>query len=169
MSVKAKIDFSLLLEQSGSSVFGAAPYWTSKMELEQTLKNGTAANLYDLQYAGERTVLTAANDDIDLAGAISDAMGTTITAAELVAVFIINKAKDGTANTTSLTIGGSTAGVPGFTTAVATIPPGGWYMIGGPGAAGLATITAATGDILRVTNGSGASNKYQIAVLARSV
>lgn len=169
MSVKATLDFSLLLEQSGTSAFGAAPYWTSKMELDATLKNGTAANLYDLQYAAERTVLTAANDDIDLAGAISDAMGTTITAAELVAIFIINKAKDGTANTTSLTIGGSTSGVPGFTTAVATIAPGGWYMIGSPDAAGLATITAATGDILRVTNGAGASNTFQIAILARSV
>lgn len=168
MSVKAKLEFSLLLEQSGTSVFGGAPYWSSKMELDQVLKHGTAANQHDLQYAAERTVSSAANDDIDLAGAIANALGTTIAAAELVAIFLINKAKDGTVNTTSLTIGGSTSGVPGFTTAVATIPPGGFYMIGAPGAAGLATITAGTGDILRITNGSGAANKYQIAALARS-
>lgn len=168
MTVKATFSLSLLLEQSGNSVFGSAPNWSSAMKLDLTLKNGVTANLYDLQYAAERTVLTAANDDIDLAGAITDAMGGTISAAELVAIFIINKQKDGTPNTTSLTIGGSSSGVPGFTTAVATIPPGGWYAIGGPGAAGLATITPSTGDILRVTNGSGASNKYQIAILARS-
>lgn len=168
MSVKAKLAMSLMLEQSGASVFGATPYWSSTMELEQTLKNGTAANLYDLQYAAERTVASATDDDIDLAGAIADAMGTTIAAAELVMLFVINKAKDGTANTTSLTIGGSSSGIPGFTTAVATIGPGGFYMIGAPGAAGLATITASTGDILRITNGSGASNKFQIAALARS-
>ena len=55
-----------------------------------SLTDGTGANNGDILFMDQRTVATGANDDIDLAGSLSDAFGTTVAAAELVALFIIN-------------------------------------------------------------------------------
>ncbi|MFO1126371.1 MAG: hypothetical protein U1E25_14580 [Methylocystis sp.] len=77
----------------------------------------------------ERTVASATNDDIDLAGVLTDALSVTITAAELIALVIINKQKDGTANTTNLTIGNGSDPMIGFlggtTPTIGPIRPGG--------------------------------------------
>lgn len=153
----------------GSAVQGNQPGWNGVLSLVQSFTDGTTANKADLVYLSERTVTTGANDDIDVAGALSDALGNTITAAEIVAVIVVNAQRDGTANTTDLTIGGDgSTGVVGFTSAVATIGPGGVFMVMTPDAGGQAAVTASTADILRITNASGASNTYQIAILARS-
>lgn len=168
MPVSAKLDVSLSVSQSGSNAFAGGPFWNAAMTLSQAFSDGTTANKFDRVYVAERTVLTGANDDIDLSGVLTDAFGSTITAVELVGILLINQAKDGSVNTTNLTVGGSTSGVPGFTTAGSVVKPGGVYLVMNPDATGIATITASTGDILRITNSAGASNKYQIAVLLRS-
>ncbi len=168
MSVQALLNFSLKLSQFGTPSFGETPAWRATMSYNKTFKNGTAANKYDRQYLAERTVASGATDAIDLTGVLQDAYGTTITAAKLVGIAIINEAADGTQNTTSLTIGGGSNAVPGFGTALDAIEPGGSFIQISPGANGLAAITAGTGDIIRVVNGSGASAKYQIALLMRS-
>ena len=41
-------------------------------------------------------------------------------------------------------------------------------MLAAGDAAGLGAVTAGTGDILRIANSSGATAKFQIAILARS-
>lgn len=167
MAVGASISLKVSASESGSPSVGNA-VWSGVIESALTFGNGTTANNVDLVYVAERTVLTAANDDIDVAGALTSGLGTAIAAAEVVGIAIINKQKDGTANTTALTIGGSISGIPGYTTAVETIAPGGMYMVVSPDASGLATVTAGTGDILRVTNAAGATNKFQVAILGRS-
>lgn len=168
MPVSAQLNVSLAVNQSGANAFSGGPFWNGVMSLTQSFSNGTTANKIDIAYVAQRTVASGSNDDIDLAGVLSDALGSTVTAAELVGVLIINKQVDGTANTTNLTIGGSSSGVPGYTSAGEVVEPGGCYLHMNPDATGIATVTASTGDILRVTNGSGASNLYQIAVLART-
>lgn len=168
MAVSAELNVSLAVHQSGANAFSGGPYWNGLMSLSQVFSNGTTANKIDLAYMAERTVASASNDDIDLAGVLTDALGGTITAAELVGILIINKKADGTANTTNLTIGGSSSGVPGYTSAGEVVKPGGIYLHMNPDATGIATVTASTGDILRVTNGSGASNSFQVAILART-
>jgi hypothetical protein len=168
MTVKADLAFSLKLSQTGSAVLGAAPNWAATMLHTKALKNGTAANQYDVQYAAERTISSGATDSIDLAGVLADAMGDTVTAAELVGVAIINQAVDGTPNTTNITVGGGSNAVPGFSSALAPISPGGMLFMLSPGAAGLATVTAGTGDILQIVNGSGAAAKVQVALLMRT-
>lgn len=172
MTATAKLDISLATSLAGSNAFSAGPFWSAVMSLTQSFASGTTANKIDIVYMAERTVATATNDDIDLAGVLADALGTTITAAELVGIFIVNEQLDGTDNTTNLTIGGGTnpfTGIWGATgDTIGPVTPGGCFLIMNPNAAGLGTVTASTGDILRIANSSGATNKYKIAILARS-
>lgn len=168
MSVAAKLNVSLEFSQTETAVLGQSPSWASSISLVQQFTDGTTANKVDLIYAGERTVASSTNDDIDVAGSLTDQFGNTITMAEIVGIIVINKQKDGTANTTDLTIGGGSNTLPGFSSAVGTIGPGGMFIIMTPDAGGQETVTAGTGDILRIANGSGASNTYQITILGRS-
>lgn len=167
MAVGASIAMKLAASESKSGVTVGNALWSGTINYALNLTNGTTANKFDLIYVAERTVASATDDDVDVAGALSSALGTSLASAEIVGFIIVNKPESG-ANTTSLTIGGSSNGIPGYTSAVEAISPGGIFMVISPDAAGIATVTAGTGDILRVTNGSGASNTYQIAILARS-
>lgn len=172
MTVTADFKATLTVNQSGANAFSGGPHWSAMLTIAQAFTDGTTAGKADIAYVAERSVNTASNDDIDLAGVLTDALGSTITAAELVMLIIWNKQKDGTANTTDLTIGNGSNPVVGFlggtTPTIGPIKPGGFLILGAADAAGIGAVTAGTGDILRVANGSGATNKYQIAVLARS-
>ena len=106
-----------------------------------------------------------------LTATIVAALTAKQTAAELVALFIINAPISGTANTTDLTIGAGSNPFIGFLGAAHTvgpIKPGGMFMIGAGDAAGIGAVTAGTGDILRVANSAGATANYQIGIVARS-
>jgi hypothetical protein len=162
-TIKAGIDFN----QSGTADFGPQRFQGQVQSILQ-LTTGTGANQADLLYVDERTVASATNDDIDLAGVLVSAFGTTITAVEVVAILLINAPLDplATANTTNLTLGGATNPVPNISSGA--IGPRGVVLLADPDAGGLATVTASTGDILRVANSSGAAAKYQIALICRS-
>ena len=167
----ATMKASLAVEETNAAVLAANPKWIGLMDFVQSFSDGTTAGKFDLVYMSERTVATGANDDIDLAGVLTSPLGDTITAAEIVAVFLINRQKNGTVNTTDLTIGAGTnpwIGVLGATHTIGPIKPGGMVMIGAGDAAGIGVVTAGTGDILRVANSAGAANTYQIGILARS-
>ena len=170
MSLKTTVTAGISAVQVGGNAFDDE--FKPDVSKIQKLVSGTGANAADLIYANERTVATGANDDIDLAGALSDAFGATIAAAEIVSVLVINGPASGTANTTDLTIGGGSNPFLGFlggtTPTIGPIKPGGCFMISAGDAAGVGAVTAATADILRITNSSGASATYQIAIVARS-
>lgn len=170
--VTASVKVSVAMGDAGASAFGTAPNWAAEMLQEFSLSDGTTANKADIAYMAERTVASNTNDDIDLAGVLSDALGVTVAAAELVTLFIVNKQKDGTVNTTDLTIGAGSNPVVGFlggtAPTVGPIKPGGVVLLHSSDAAGLGAVTAGTGDILRIANSAGASNTYQIGILART-
>jgi hypothetical protein len=168
MGVSAVIKASASVSQTRPAVAGVAPQWSAAINKTLSFSNGTGANQADLAYLAERTVASNTNDDIDLAGVLTDAFGATVAAAELVALVVVNEPLSGTPNTTNLTMGGATNYVPGFSAALWPISPGGVFEIASPGAAGLATIAAGTADILRIANSSGASATFQICILARS-
>ena len=170
MAIQATLTASLSATETGGNTY--TDKFTPLVQKVQKIADGTAANQADILYANERTVTTGADDDIDLAGVLTDAFGSTITAAELVALIVINQQQDGTANTTDLTIGNGSNPFVGFlggtTPTVGPIKPGGCFMLFAGDAAGIGTVTATTADILRITNSAGASATYQIAILARS-
>ncbi|WP_434612077.1 hypothetical protein [Tabrizicola sp. M-4] len=158
-------------QASPNSLFGALE--SSEMRAAINTSLGTGADQADILYMAQRTILTGANDDIDLAGVLTNAFGQVITAAEIVALFIHNQPISGADNTTNLTIGGGTNPVTGLlggtTPTIGPIRPRGFMLLGNPGATGICPVTAGTGDILRVANSAGATINYQIAILARSV
>lgn len=172
MAVTGSISLSVTGAQTGTAVLGKTPTWNSTITHQLPFTSGTTANKIDLLYMAERTVASATNDDIDLAGVLTDPLGNTITNAEIVAVVVINQQRNGTANTTNLTIGGGSNAFEGFVGAtgdtIGPIRPGGMFVLCNPDASGLGTVTASTADILRIANSSGASNTYQIAIFGRS-
>lgn len=170
MSLNAEILCRLNATQRGGNDFGG-PSFNPSMEAVLQLTDGTTAGKADLLFVDERTVNESSNDDIDLAGALTDAFGATITAAEVVALFIINAPRSGTANASDLTIGNATNAFEGFLSAAGTIgpiKPGGFLLIGAGNAAGLGAVTAGSADELRIANGAGGNATYQIGIIARS-
>jgi hypothetical protein len=127
--------------------------------------NGTGANQVNLCYQGVRTLGSAANEDLDLAGSLTNLYGTTVfTKAKLIAF------SSAAANTTNVTVTrGATNGVP-WITAVSSgfvLTPSSFFIFTDRSAAGV-TVTAATGDLINVANASGASATYTVVICGLS-
>lgn len=146
----------------------ANPVYAPELKKQIQLEGGTAANKADIVWGDERTVSSASNDDIDLSGALADAFGDTVTAAEMVGLAIVSDA----ANTTTLTIGvnGTNPWVAMFAASGdgIKVPPGGVFFIMAPDANGLGAVSGGSADLLRVANGSGAAATYKIMIIART-
>jgi hypothetical protein len=172
MTINAKVQASLSVAQSGANAYSGGPHWSASHAFSKVFTDGTGADQANIAYFAERTVNSASNDDIDLYGVLSDALGSTINAAELVTLFVLNEHQDGTQNTTDLTIGGHTDAVDGFlgdaADTIGPLKPGAMLLLSSPGAAGLGAIVATYGDILRIANSAGAQAKYVIGILARN-
>jgi hypothetical protein len=138
-----------------------------------SLTDGVGVDQADLIYQAERTVLTAANDDLDLAGtALVDPFGVPLTFAKIKTLMIINAPRSGPANTTNLTIGGGTNPVTGLlggtTPTLGPMKPGEVLLRHSSSLAGLTSVVPGTGDILRVANSAGATARYQILIIGTS-
>lgn len=173
MASSAQLRVKLSAGQTGANAFGG-PTFSPTIDAVLTLANGTGVGQFDIPYFAERTVNASSNDDLDLAGVLTGAFGTTLTMAELVAIVVVNAPIDATQppNVSNLTLGGGSNPFLGFlggtTPIIGPIGPGGFFVIACGGAAGIGTVAAGTGDIFRVANGAGGAAKYQIAALARS-
>lgn len=171
-NINLHIDIS---EAGGTPVFGQPQQWSGSFDFAASLLNGVLADQADLAYLAERAVATGANDDIDLAGVLSTALGQTITAAKIKALLIVNRPRDPAAapNTTDLTLGGAAnpwlgmfAGVS--TSKIGPIKPGGYMLIGANALAGIGSVVAGTGDIFRVANSAGATANYVFGLIGAS-
>jgi hypothetical protein len=171
MALTADITARIDAVQTGPNDFGSQTFRPQAV-LQSRITEGTGVGQANIIFADQRTVASASNDDIDLAGVLTDAFGATVTAVELVSLMVINAPISGAANTTNLTIGGGSNPVVGFlggtTPTIGPIGPGGVVMLHCPSAAGLGAVTASTGDILRIANSSGAPATYQMVVIARN-
>jgi len=159
--VSASIAFTRKASADGSD--GAKVEQT--LQLLESLTSGTGSGQCDLGFVDSaRALASAASEDFDFAGALTSALGETITAVEIVALMI----KAAAANTTDLTIGGATAEWRGPFAAAGdklTLRPGEAFLIySNTGWA----VAAGTADDLKITNGSGAGATFDIAFLARS-
>lgn len=173
MTKVADISVKLATSTEGSNAFSGGPHWSGAMEKVFSLTDGTTAGKFDRVYMAERSVAASTNDDLDLAGVLTDPLSTVITAAKIVAIMVVNGPKDPTdpANVSDLTIGAGSnpfIGFLGATHTVGPIKPGGVFFLAASNAAGIGTVTADTGDILRIANGAGGTANYQIGILART-
>ncbi len=145
---------------------------TAPLSVSQSygFSTGTGAGQADKIFSDTRTIAASSNDDLDLAGVLIDALGSVITFARVKALVI----RAAAANTNNLILGGSATNpvttILGGTTPTLTIRPGGSIvLVAGVGDAVGYVITAATADILRLTNGgAGSSVTYDIIIIGAS-
>lgn len=136
--------------------------------LAQTLRNaftnGSGAGQVNQMFSDTRTLASNTPESLDFnAGGLLDVFGNALTLTKLK---LLAMSADPT-NTTSLTVGNVTNGIVGFFGAAThslLLNPGSLLLITSPDAGGY-TITAGTGDLLKVSNGNGASANYNIVVL----
>ncbi len=151
-----------------SNLTAALDLTTAQAQIQKVyrvlLQTGTGANQADKQFSDTRTINASSNDDLDLAGVLLDAFGATITFVKV--KYLIVAAAAG--NTNNVVIGGGASNpfvsfMTGTTPAI-LVKPGGVFALATPDAAGYA-VTAATADILRITNGgAGTSVTYDIII-----
>lgn len=144
----------------------ANPSWVRGQPDAITLDTGVGSGQADKIFSAQRTVLTAANDDLDLVGGpLLDPLGAALSFVKVKGIFIYALP----ANTTNLTIGnGANPFVGPFGAAAHTLQcqPGQWISLLAPNTGW--TPVAATGDILRVANAAGASAVYNIEIVGTS-
>ena len=132
-----------------------------------TWSSGTSADQADLIFHDQRTLAASANEDLDLAGSLSSALGSTLTFVDLKAVLI--SAATGNTNNVRVTRPASN-GVPLFLAASDGIDvyPGGVFLWVAPGTS-VVTVTAGTGDLINVANSSsGTSVTYDVVIIGTS-
>lgn len=134
-----------------------------------TLTNGTGANQVDRLFSDTRVINASSNDDLDLAGVLTDAFGATITFARIKAIYV----KAAAGNTNNVVVGGAAsaqlANVFGDVSDKIVVRPGGFLLLAAPDVTAYA-VTATTADILRIANSSsGTSVSYDIVLLGCSV
>lgn len=132
------------------------------------LASGTGAGKADRLFSDRRTLAASATEDLDLSGALLDALGG---AAAFVRIkgLIISASKD---NTNNVVIGAAAANAWASllnTTGTITLRPGAVaaFMAGATDTGW--SVTAGTGDILKVANSAGSTGvTYDIVVVGDS-
>lgn len=170
MALSAKLTVGLAAKQTTTVDFGT-PEANLTKNYALSLANGTAAGQADRIFTDTRTLGASANEDLDLAGTLTDAFGTTVTFAKVKAIII--GAASG--NTNNVIVGGAATNAfvnwVGAATHTVTVRPGGVLaLLTGSADLNGYGVTAGTGDLLRVTNsGAGTSVTYDIAIVGTSV
>lgn len=137
------------------------------LDLRDATVDGTGAGQAGKCWHDQRTISASSNDDLDLAGGLTDALGQACTFAEIRGLIVRNRSTSGT-----LSLGGTTAAsnawvawVTGTAPAV-VVPAGGTVILWVPTGTAWA-VTAGTADILRLGNPGGASITYDLILIGR--
>jgi hypothetical protein len=133
------------------------------------LASGTGAGKADMLWNDTRTINASSSEDLDLVGALTDAMGSTFAPVRIKALII--KAADGNAN--NVVCGGASAtqwaALLG-TTGTVTVRPGALFVaVAGKADATCYVSAAGATDLFKVANsGAGTSVTYDIIVVGCS-
>lgn len=148
--------------------FGSSKH-TVTVGTEQTILNGTSAGQSDLAYCDEAlTIAASSNTDIDLAGSLADPLGAAVVFARIDAIII----KAAAGNTNNVVVGAAASngfvGPFGASTHTIAVRPGGILALYAGSSTGW-TVTAGTGDLLRIANsGAGSSVACDVLIIGRS-
>lgn len=163
MSVSATINIDVTGTLSGTNDLGSPRMPFSLNEIV-SFTPGSAAGQANLVFPDTRTIAASGNDDIDLSGVLSGVFGGTLAFTAVRAIIIRASA----ANTNNLVIGNAPSnqflGPLGAAAHTLAIRPGDELVLTARNAGW--TVTAGTGDILRIANGgSGTSVTYDIIII----
>lgn len=165
--VAAEISVNISAKETGTADLGT-PAMLAKIEKLLSFTPGTAADgQANILFSDQRTLGASANEDLDLAGALSSALGTTIVAAEVVAIYV--EAASGNTNNVVVTRPAAN-GVAGPFLAAGdgiAITPGDFFLATNDD--GWA-VTPGTGDLINIANsGAGTGVTYKVLIIARTV
>lgn len=143
------------------------PSFTLTPRAATNLQQGTAASQADLMFADTRTIAASGTDNLDLTGtALNNVFGVALALVKVKAIYV----KASAANTNNVVIGAGTnpfSGPLGGTLPTITVPPGGEVLLTAPVSGW--TVTAATGDILKIVNSAGSTSvDYDIIIAGTS-
>ncbi len=165
MPLTATVQLSATGQQTSASDLGTAKFPFTK-NASVAYANGTGSSQADRIFTDQRTLAASGTENLDLAGALTDAFGATITFATIKAVIITAAA--GNTNDVQVTRPAAN-GAPLFIAASdgIALKPGYAFAWFGSGA-GVA-VTAGTGDLLTVTNSAGGTPvTYDIVIIGTS-
>lgn len=164
--VKGDIRQTLSLTYTGSNDVGNPKQPVVVDKLLSLIAGTAATNQANIVFADTRTVAASSNEDLDLAGVLADAFGSTITAAEVVAIYI--EAASGNTNNVNVTRPASNGFIGPFLASGdgIAIKPGEYVLLASQ--SGWA-VTASTGDLLNIANSSsGTGVTYTIVIVGRT-
>ncbi len=161
-------------QKSGTLISPSAPLVTS---VAMATALGTGLGKADLLFADRRVKAAGGDDELDLAGVLSNNFGDTLTFANIKLILIINRSDvtstnpAHTATTAQITVGGGVNEFIGpFAAAGDKIEllTGAVFLITAPTAAGW-TVTATSADDLLIHNDDGANEAmYDVVLLGES-
>lgn len=167
MAFDATLLVQLAANYSPATAFDfGSPTSTIPYGAQYSLTDGAGANQANRVFTDQRTVAASANDDLDLAGSLTDVFGATLTFARIKGMLI----RSSPSNTQNFAVGGGTnpfATWAGGTAPTITVRPGGVFVLVAPDATGYA-VTAGTADILRIANGAGNPVTYDVVLIGAS-
>lgn len=129
-----------------------------------TLTNGTAADQANQIWSDTRTLAASSTEDLDLAGGLTNAFGTTLTFTKIKSIIV----KAAAGNTNNVLVGGASNAFVNWVsdaTDKIVVRPGGCFALHTSDSTAYA-VTASTGDLLRIGNSSsGTSVTYDIILI----
>jgi hypothetical protein len=164
MPLAAVITHGIRATLSGSPDVGATSHRIDD-SVSTTLSNGTGAGQANALFADTRTLAASGTEDLDLAGGLTDALGTALTFTAIKAIRV--RAAAGNTNNVVITRPASNGFAGPFLAAGdgISVPPGGAALFERSDAAGWA-VTAGTADLLTITNsGAGTGVTYTIELI----
>src|SRR4051794_31990851 len=87
-SLKGTLSMSVTGVQTSTIDLGSAPF-SFALSHSVGLTNGTGTNMADKLFTDTRTLSASGTEDLDLAGVLTDAFGSTLALAKVKAVFVV--------------------------------------------------------------------------------
>jgi hypothetical protein len=156
MALSALIDLALRTTLTGAPTELSSASSPVNVTANFNWADGSGANQASFVFADTRQIAASSNDDLDLAGILTDALGNVITFTKIRAILV----KAAAGNTNNVLIGGAGAADfltwVGDATDIVVVRPGGMFLLVAPDATGY-VVTVTTADILRIANSAGGS------------
>jgi len=137
---------------------------------------GTGALAANQVWGDIRILAADTNEDLDLAGSLTNAFGGTVGFAKIKLILVHNRSDETlttpahTASSQSITVSPADAngflGPFGDVSDIVTIPPGGSMLFYHPGTGW--TVTAGTGDLINIVNPAGGIAAYEILLIGEN-
>lgn len=162
MGLQTQITLSVKAKQTATADLGSAEGDINLLH-NLLLASGTTAGKADRIFQDAFSIAGSGNTSYDLAGSLTDIFGNAVTFAKVKAIFVITDDNAG-----NIIVGGGSNCLAALSDVSDKIPvkPNGFLALGASGAG--VTVTADTGDLLRLENAGGSTGTGKLIVIGTS-